>query len=240
MAGVVISAVSGLIATASDPSTYSSAAADADTTTTSSPPATIRPLTAMAPPGHSPVITRVETTDPVVFLTIDDGFTREPGLVTLLDELDIPVTSFLVDQAVRDGAAFFRSLPDTTVEAHTRSHPDLRSLPEEAQRAEICDNADTIASTFGHRPVLFRPPEGSHDAATQRAAAACGMAAIVLWEVVVEQGEIRFRSVRELRAGDIVLLHFKPGLPDDIRMLVQQVEEAGLQVGRLEDYLAPA
>lgn len=193
----------------------------------------------VATPGIAPVITRVDTTDPVVFVTIDDGFTRTPEMITTLDELDMPVTLFLVDHALRDGAVFFRSLPDAPVEAHTRTHPDLRSLPEAGQRAEICGNADTIASTFGRRPSLFRPPGGSYDATTQRAVAACGMAAVVLWEEVVDRGEIRFRTVRRFRPGDIVLLHFRPELPDDLRMLARRLDASGLRAARLEDYLPP-
>jgi peptidoglycan/xylan/chitin deacetylase (PgdA/CDA1 family) len=190
-------------------------------------------------PGTAPVVTRVETTDPVVFVTIDDGFTRTPEMITALRELDIPVTLFLVDQPLVDGAVFFRSLPDARVEAHTRTHTNLRSLPEAVQRAEICGNADAIARTFGRRPVLFRPPEGRYDGATQRAASTCGMTAVVLWEEVVDQGTIRFRTVDRFRPGDIVLLHFRPELPDDLRTLVRRLDAAGLHVARLEDYLLP-
>lgn len=65
------------------------------------------------------------------------------------------------------------------------------------------------------------------------------MAAIVLWEEVVEQGEIRFRTVREVRRGDIVLLHFGPNLLGDLRMLMHRVEDGGLEVAAIEDYLSP-
>ena len=235
LTGAATLAAGGVTTATSDARTESAAA----TTTTSSPPATIRPLMVMAAPGQAPVITRVETADPVVFVTIDDGFIRAPEVATVLDELDMPATLFPVDRPVLDGAAFFRSLPDAVVEAHTSTHADLRTLPEDAQRAEICGNADTVARTFGRRPVLFRPPYGNYDVATQRAAASCGMAAVVLWEESIQHGEMRFRSVREIRPGDIILLHFRPELPDDLRALAQQVEDAGLRVAQLEDYLAP-
>jgi peptidoglycan/xylan/chitin deacetylase (PgdA/CDA1 family) len=240
LTGTATLAAGGLTTATSDAPTESAAATSAAAaTTTSSPPATIRPLMVMTAPGQAPVITRVETTDPVVFVTIDDGFTRAPEVATVLDELDMPATLFLVDRPVLDGAAFFRSLPDAVVEAHTSTHTDLRTLPEDAQRAEICGNADTVARTLGRRPVLFRPPYGNYNVATQRAAASCGMAAVVLWEESIQHGQMRFRSVREIRRGDIILLHFRPELPDDLRALAQQVEDAGLRVAQLEDYLAP-
>jgi peptidoglycan/xylan/chitin deacetylase (PgdA/CDA1 family) len=239
LGGSATLAAGGLLATTGDGPTEPVAATSAAATTTSSPPATIRPLEAMASPGQAPVITRVETTDPVVFVTIDDGFDRSPEVTAVLDELGIPATLFLVDRPVLDGAAFFRSLPGAVVEAHTRTHADLRALPEDAQRAEICGNADTIALTFGRRPSLFRPPYGNYNVATQRAAASCGMAAVVLWEESVDHGDVRFRHVREFRPGDIVLLHFRPDLANDLRTLADQVENAGLRFARLEDYLVP-
>jgi peptidoglycan/xylan/chitin deacetylase (PgdA/CDA1 family) len=238
LASAATLAANALIAAAADEPPTDQVAATSPSTTTTPPPMTIRPLTSMAPPGHVPVITRVETTDPVAFVTIDDGFVRAPEVAAVLDELDMPVTLFLVDRPVLDGAAFFGSLPGT-VESHSRSHADLRGMPEDAQRAEICDNAGTIARGLGRAPVLFRPPYGNHDAATQRAAAACGMAAIVLWEQSVERGEMRFRSAREIRPGDIILLHFRPELPGELRMVADRIAAAGLRVARLDDYLVP-
>lgn len=204
------------------------------TTSTTPPPA---PAPPPAPGAPAPLVTRIETADPVVFVTVDDGFDRSPETAAVLDQLDMPVTAFLVDRPVEVGADYFRSLPGATVQAHTRTHTDLPALSEADQQAEICGNADTIAGAFGRRPSLFRPPYGNHDDATLRAAAACGMSAVVLWEVVVDDGSLSYRTVPEIRRGDIVLLHFTEGLPNDLRVLSRVVEDAGLTVARLEDYL---
>ena len=61
---------------------------------------------------------------------------------------------------------------------------------------------------------------------------------MVLWEVVVEDGQMRFRTVPQLRPGDIVLMHFTDGLPNDLRVLSEAIRYVGLHVGRLQDYLA--
>lgn len=215
------------------------AASDASaTTTTSSPPVTLVPLPST--PGVAPVVTRVETTDPVVFLTIDDGHTRSPEVQAALEEAGVPASLFLLDGPVEADAEFFRNLPGTVVEAHTRTHPDLRTLSEEAQRAEICGNADTLERAFGRRPVLFRPPYGSYDEATARAAAACGMAAVVLWEASVNGDVVGFRTVPRLRPGDVLLMHFRPSFVTELRALVERVDAAGLRFALLEDYLVPS
>jgi peptidoglycan/xylan/chitin deacetylase (PgdA/CDA1 family) len=189
-------------------------------------------------PGAAPVVTRVDTDDPVVFLTIDDGVSRTAEVADALADLGAPATLFLLDQPITLDAPFFRDLPGTLVEAHTRSHTDLRGQPQEEQQAEICGNADTIAAAFGRRPTLFRPPYGHYDDATLRAAAACGMAAVVLWQAVVEEGQMSFRDGDVgLQRGDIVLLHLEPGLRRDLRALADQAAGAGLQIALLEDYI---
>ena len=213
-------------------------------TTTTVPPTTTsagaaESISGLARPGEAPVLTRVETSDPVVFVTIDDGNVRSADAAAAIAELGIPVSLFLVNGPISAGADYFAGLPGAVVESHTRTHPDLRTLSLSGQLGEICGNAETIAAAFGRYPVLFRPPYGNYDGNTPRAAADCGMVAIVLWEVVVDHGRVRHRTVAQLRPGDIVLFHFEDGLGDSLRMFAQQVQAAGLRIARLEDYLVP-
>ena len=241
--------------TSTVPSTTTTTSTVPTTTTTTLPPTTtttVPPTTAstassvaaesisgLARPGEAPVLTRVETSDPVVFVTIDDGNVRSGDAAAAIAELGIPVSLFLLNGPISAGADYFAGLPGAVVESHTRTHPDLRTLSLSGQRGEICGNAETIAGAFGRYPVLFRPPYGNYDGTTPRAAADCGMVAIVLWEVVVDHGRVRHRTVAQLRPGDIVLFHFEDGLGDSLRMFAQQVQAAGLRIARLEDYLVP-
>ena len=208
-------------------------------TTTTPPPVAAQSFGGSARPGEAPILTRVETSDPVVFVTIDDGNVRSADAAAAIAELGIPVSLFLVDGPISAGAGYFAGLPGAVVESHTRTHPDLRTLSLAGQRQEICGNAETIAGAFGRSPVLFRPPYGNYDGNTPRAAADCGMVAIVLWEVVVDHGRVRHRTTTQLRPGDIVLFHFEDGLGDSLRMFADQVQAAGLRIARLEDYLVP-
>jgi peptidoglycan/xylan/chitin deacetylase (PgdA/CDA1 family) len=234
-ASLLIDAVSGRIS--DGPAASEASEARATVTTSIPPPVTLVPLAST--PGLAPVISRVETTDPVVFLTIDDGHTRTPEVEAALEEFGVPVSLFLLDGPVQADPEFFRRLPDTVVESHSRTHPDLRTLSEEGQRAEICGNADTLEGVFGRRPVLFRPPYGVYNEATARAAAACGMAAVVLWEVSVNGADVGYRTMPQLRPGDILLMHFRPSFVTELRALADRVEEAGLRFALLEDYLVP-
>jgi hypothetical protein len=87
--------------------------------------------------------------------------------------------------------------------------------------------------------VLFRPPYGNYDAATQRAAAACGMRAIVIWQETVNADVVAFREVTHFRPGDVILMHFRDSFVQELQVVRDRVHEAGLRFALLEDYVAP-
>uniref|UniRef100_UPI002FDC6614 polysaccharide deacetylase family protein n=1 Tax=Streptomyces sp. IBSBF 2950 TaxID=2903528 RepID=UPI002FDC6614 len=199
-----------------------------------------------AGPGLPPVVDRVPTRDKVVFLTYDDGAEKDPRFVDMVRELRLPVSMFLTDSVVGPGYGHFARLRavGATVQNHTLDHTALRGLPYAGQRAEICGQQHKLRQRFGARPTLFRPPYGLHDATTLRAAADCGIAAVVLWRASMQIHDLRYAVGDRLRPGDIVLAQFRG--PDQLggatltqmtTRLLRRIQEQGLTVGRLEDYL---
>ncbi|MFE3034515.1 polysaccharide deacetylase family protein [Streptomyces canus] len=184
-----------------------------------------------------PVVRRVETSDKVVFLTYDDGAEKDPRFVELVRELRLPVSMFLTDSVAGPGYGHFARLRSVgaSIQNHTLDHPALRGLPYTGQRAEICGQQEKVRSRFGIRPRLLRPPHGTYDRTTLRAAADCGLSAVVLWSVPRE-GE-----PQRLRAGDIVSVTWGgptgPTLTERTTRLLREIQRRGLTVGRLEDYL---
>nr|WP_307544501.1 polysaccharide deacetylase family protein [Streptomyces sp. V3I8] len=194
-------------------------------------PGVRRPAVRAAGPGLPPVVDRVPTRDKVVFLTFDDGAERDPRFVGMVRELRLPVTVFLTDRVVGPGYAYLGRLRavGASVQNHTLDHPYLPGLPYAGQRAEICGQQEKLKQRFGIRPRLLRPPYGDYDDDTLRAAADCGIAAVVL----SGEGD-------PLRPGDI--LHCPQdgdgaGLTAATVAILRRVQEAGLTVARLEDYL---
>ena len=110
------------------------------TTTTTSTPTTL-PATPVAIQGGSvaPVISRVPTTNPVVFFTIDDGQVRDPAVIDFLRDQHIPVTMFVLPNFLHEDPAYFQSIHalGASVQDHTISHADLRKLDSAAQQREI-------------------------------------------------------------------------------------------------------
>ncbi|SOD84370.1 polysaccharide deacetylase family protein [Streptomyces sp. Ag109_G2-15] len=190
------------------------------------------------------VVDHVATTDKVVFLTYDDGAERDPRFVDMVRDLGLPVSFFLTDSVVGPGYGHFARLRavGADIENHTLDHPAMPGLPYAGQRAEICGQQDKLRSRFGIRPRLFRPPYGTYDTTTLRAAADCGISALVLWRAAMTSDGIAYaHGERHLRPGDIVLVGpdeaTGPTLKERTARLLRRVQARGLTVGRLEDYL---
>ncbi|WP_037680310.1 polysaccharide deacetylase family protein [Streptomyces griseus] len=205
-----------------------------------------RPLTGSAGRGYGlpPVVDHVPTRDRVVFLTYDDGAERDPRFVDMVRELRLPVTMFLTDSVVGPGYGHFARLRSVgaTIQNHTLDHISLRGLPHAGQRAEICGQQDKLRSRFGLRPRLFRPPYGTYDTATVRAAADCGITAVVLWRASMGPAGLTYpHGPHRLVPGDIIAVDpdesLGPTLRERTTRVLRRVREQGLTVGRLEDYL---
>lgn len=189
--------------------------------------------------GLPPVIYRIETSKPVVFVTIDDGWTKDPAFPNMVRAAHIPLTLFLTDAAIRADYAYFRSLQavGAVIEDHTLTHPDLTKLSYPIQQQQICLTADRYAHVFGVRPKLFRAPYGRFNLPTLVATASCRLGPVVLWDVTVNDGKLAYAAGHQLRAGDIILMHFRPTLRIDFAAALNAIRAAGFAVGQLASYL---
>lgn len=192
-----------------------------------------------------PVVDHVRTTDRVVFLTYDDSAERDPAFTGLIRERRLPVTLFLTDTVAGPAYGDFARLRSVgaSLQNHTLDHRSLRGLPHAGQRAEICGQQTKLKSRFGIRAHLLRPPYGTYDTTTLRAAAGCGITALILWRATLDaDGALTStHGDHRLHPGDIVAVD--PDHPTATNLtartegLLKVIEEQGLRVGRLEDYL---
>lgn len=166
--------------------------------------------------GVRRVIWSVETREPVVALTFDDGPDPEltPQILDILDRFNLKATFFVIGyNVVRQ--------PDLAVEVahrgheignHTWTHVDLtRQPPDEARwQLTLCQKA--IADVTGTHPKYFRPPRGLLSGTAARYAAESD-SDVVLWSVgrAAAGGSapaaIASHTVDATQPGDIVLLH---------------------------------
>jgi peptidoglycan/xylan/chitin deacetylase (PgdA/CDA1 family) len=211
------------------------------TTVPASPPAGGSP-----PPrgrgGLPPVVTKIKTKDRVVFITIDDGWEKDPRFLTQVRDQRIPITIFLTNAAARPAYEYFRALQQTgaPIENHTTTQAFLVGLPAGGQRAQICPVQDIYARVYGARPTLFRPPYGAYDKTTRKVAASCGIQAIVNWttEYRSQTRRMYYQGPRRLHRGDIILWHFKPDMPQNFAKLLRIIRKQHLHPAPLQNYLA--
>jgi Predicted xylanase/chitin deacetylase len=191
--------------------------------------------------GHAALVADIPTSQPVAFLTIDDGAVRHPMALELIAAAKVPVTLFLTTNYVTGNEAWFAALRDTgyvTIHNHTVSHPNLRTGGYDVARDQLCAASDRLAAAFGTRPTYFRPPYGEYDTSTLRAAWACGLQAGFHWRETVDAGTVYYqRDHGRIHAGDIILMHFRPAFPDDFLAALQAIKDSGLVPARLEDYV---
>jgi peptidoglycan/xylan/chitin deacetylase (PgdA/CDA1 family) len=196
----------------------------------------------VAPPSPGPSaewFSAIPTKERVAFLTIDDGFTKDPEFIDVLRASHIHVTLFLEINAIKNDPGYFAKLVDAgaLIEAHTISHPNLVGLPYATQVHEICGSADRLTELYGRRPVLFRPPYGNKDATTLRAVHDCGMKAAFFWKETINGGKLQYQVGSKVRPGDIILMHFRPNVVGDFLAGLQAIKDAGLTPALLEDYI---
>jgi len=228
-------------ATTTGPTTTGPTSTGPSTTGPTAATGALRPVPlALAPGPHAPVLSRIDTTDPVVFLTIDDGLVQDPAVVEWLRTNQVPVTMFPTPPYVNQNPAFFESIHalGASVQDHTVNHKNLTTLPAGELKREICDVLPQFQARFGQAPWMMRPPGGAVNSNVQYTARACGIRAIVLWRATMNDGRLDTQG-GELQAGDIVLLHFRDDLLHNLEVMTAAAEAEGLRPARLEDYLTP-
>lgn len=191
-------------------------------------------------PEPVPVVSHVDTADPVVFITLDDGWTHDPAAQKLLLDRQVPASLFVLPGAYAYDPGYFRTLLDhgpARMENHTVDHPDLTTLDAAGQRAQLCGARDRTLAQFGAEPRLVRPPFGTYDDVTRTTARACGAKALVTWTYDFTTWGGWTPPTPKLKAGDIVLLHFNDTVASDLTRALAAADAAGLRPAPLRDYI---
>jgi peptidoglycan/xylan/chitin deacetylase (PgdA/CDA1 family) len=95
---------------------------------------------------------------------------------------------------------------------HTLSHPNLIFASSMQTRSQLQECQQAITQAIGQHSPLFRPPFGGRRPGSLRIARSLGLMP-VMWNVSGEDwkgysaAEIKQRIRRQLRGGDVILLH---------------------------------
>jgi peptidoglycan/xylan/chitin deacetylase (PgdA/CDA1 family) len=160
-----------------------------------------------------------------IYITVDDGWTPSPRVLTIMRETHLPVTAFLIERAAQQNLPYWRAFVSAggTVGDHTVSHPNLTTLTLGQATGQWGQARRALGQLLGQVPFLGRPPYGAFDPAVQAAAYRGGLKKLVGWSVVVDGDGIHTWDGKRLEAGEIVLLHWVPGLGGQLARLLKVI-----------------
>jgi peptidoglycan/xylan/chitin deacetylase (PgdA/CDA1 family) len=169
------------------------------------------PLYSFARPAHR-----------AIYITVDDGWTPSPQVLAIMRRTHLPVTAFLIERAAQRDLPYWRAFVGAggTVGDHTVSHPNLTKLTLSQATAQWGQARRALGQLLGQVPFLGRPPYGAFDPAVQAAAYRGGLKKLVGWSVVADSNGIHTWDGKGLEPGEIVLLHWVPGLGGQLARLL--------------------
>ncbi len=176
-----------------------------------------------------------------VYITIDDGWFPSNRVLALMHREHLPITAFLIRDAVAEHMAYWRSFlaAGGVIEDHTVSHPDLGQVSYSTAYYQWHDALLAYQDWFHGRPIVGRPPYGAIDAQVIAAAKQAGLESLVMWSAVMSPKGLATWNGRPLAAGEIIPMHWDPGLYSELLQLLAVIRERHLAVAPLLSGIAP-
>jgi peptidoglycan/xylan/chitin deacetylase (PgdA/CDA1 family) len=157
-----------------------------------------------------------------VYITVDDGWTPSSQVLAIMRKTHLPVTAFLIEQAAQRNLAYWRAFAEAggTIGDHSVSHPNLTQLSLGQATFQWAHARLALGRWAGKAPLMGRPPYGAFDRTVAAAAYRAGLKALVGWSASVGSAGVKTWDGKPLAPGDIVLLHWDPGLGRQLTKLL--------------------
>ena len=197
---------------------------------------------------HRKVICNAITKEKVISLTFDDGPDNllTPRLLDQLKMLGIPATFFCIGRKIIGNEAILERMHSEghLIGTHSYSHSnwfDFYTPSKMYKELELSNKL--VFNAIGKKPRLFRPPYGVINPMLNKALSKSGLTVIGFsnraWDTSFRKKEIILsRIMRNLKSGDIILLHDTvQESVDIIQTLDKQINEAGYRIIPLDKLL---
>lgn len=160
-----------------------------------------------------------------IYITIDDGWTPSQQVLTLMHHNYLPITAFLIADAARENLGYWKAFVAAggTIGDHTVSHPNLTGISLSQATAQWKQARTDLGRWLGQPPSLGRPPYGAFNRSTEVAAARAGLTALVGWSATVSGNRVETWNGEPLSPGAIVILHWVPGLGQQLTVLLKDI-----------------
>jgi peptidoglycan/xylan/chitin deacetylase (PgdA/CDA1 family) len=165
-----------------------------------------------------------------VYITIDDGWTPSTDVLALMHTTYLPITAFLIADAAREHLSYWRAFAAAggLIGDHTVSHPDLTKLTLDRATTQWAQDKTMLGRWLGQTPDVGRPPYGAFDSTVEVAAAHGRLTALAGWSATMSGDRIQTWDGKPLSPGEIVLLHWVPGLGHQLTVLLAAIRAAHL------------
>ena len=187
------------------------------------------------------LISDIETSEKVVYLTFDDGPTKETSkIIDLLDDLNVKATFFLIGDNIEKNMEDAKLIAENghDIGNHTYSHNRMIFKSPSFIKEEI-DKTNELIKTIGYeKEIFFRPPYGKKLFVLPQYLNKINQKT-VMWNIEPESYEESSKSpeaianhVKEnVRNGSIILLHpmndSTGKILKSIRLVVEQLKSEG-------------
>ena len=160
------------------------------------------------------LITNVETQEPLVALTFDDGPHPEhtPRVLQVLEKYHAKATFFMVGEAARKYPELVRKVAEAghAIGNHSWNHPFLPRVHSRFRRLQQIWSCGRALAPYGQK--LFRPPFGAQNDQVLFDAKLLRYR-VIMWNVSAQDwvpqhsDEIAQKMINRLKPGNIFLLH---------------------------------
>ena len=160
-----------------------------------------------------------------IYITIDDGWTPSAEVLDLMHQTYLPITAFLISEAAQQHLSFWKSFVAAggIIGDHTVSHPYLTKLTLRHAATQWAQARTALGRWLGQTPVMGRPPYGAFDNKVEVAAARAGLTALAGWSATMSGNRIETWDGKPLSPGEIVILHWVPGLGHQLTVLLAAI-----------------
>jgi peptidoglycan/xylan/chitin deacetylase (PgdA/CDA1 family) len=165
-----------------------------------------------------------------IYITVDAGSPPSPQLLNIMRRTHVPVTAFVSGQVTQRNLLYWRAFTGAggTIGNYTASAPDLTNLTLSQAVAQWGRAQGAFGRWFGQAPRIGRPPSGAINRTVQAAAYQGGLRALAGWSATVNRNRIRTWNGKDLKPGEIVLLHWGPDLAHQVSTLLAAIQSQHL------------
>jgi peptidoglycan/xylan/chitin deacetylase (PgdA/CDA1 family) len=160
-----------------------------------------------------------------VYITIDDGWTPSAEVLALMHQTYLPITAFLIANAADEHLSYWKAFVAAggMIGDHTVSHPYLTKLTLAKATSQWSHARTALGRWLGQTPVVGRPPYGAFNHKVEVAAARGGLTALAGWSATMSGNRVQTWNGKPLSPGEIVILHWVPGLGRQLTVLLAAI-----------------